>query len=187
MIALAAFILKDRIADGPFPSLSQSIRYFEEHESAMDAFVFRLEEDGQVERVSCYADDVIIFEDNDSPAFSLSGQRLVEYLKLCHASGGYMTWRVDGGYLLHMGSDRRSGRDFTIAFIWQDHEVDGAPACSSVINLHDVGICDVRLADHWVLHYEWHPSDYESQREKVLMELAEDVAADLAEKRTPQP
>jgi hypothetical protein len=187
VIALVAFVFKDRIADGPFPSLSQGIRYFEEHETAMNTYVHRLENDNQVEEVSCYTDSIGVVEGNDGGYVQLSGQRLTEYLNLCHESGGYMTRRVDGGYLLYFGWDSRSGRDFNIAFIWRDNEVDGAPECSSVDDLRDFGKCTVPLSDEWVLDYEWRPSDYESTREKELMELAKDVAGDLAEERTSNP
>ena len=173
-------MLKDRISDGPFPNLSKGIRYFEDREVAMNAWVRRLEGDNQVEKVSCYTDEVWIDESEDGPRIELSGQRLAEYLALCHDSGGYMTWRVDGGYLLYMGSESRSGRDFNVAFVWRYQEVEQAPECSTVINLRDFGKCVVPLGNGWVLDYEWTPSDYESPREKEVMELAEDVAKTLA-------
>lgn len=168
------------MADGPFPKLSQGIRYFEDHETAMNAWVRRLADDNQVEKLTCYANEVWIDESEDGPRIELSGERLTEYLTLCHDAGGHMTWRVDGGYLLYKGTDSRSGRDFNVAFIWRSREFDGAPECSAVVDLRDFGKCVVPLRDGWVLDYEWTPTDFESSREKDVMEVAEDTAEALS-------
>ena len=180
---MAAYFFADRFFDGPFPRLSQGMRFFEEREPALDAYVRRLDGDNEVEKVICYTDEVWVDESKGGPRIELSGQRLSEYLSLCQDSGASLTWRVDGGYLLHMGSDSRSNRDFNIAFIWRQNEVDSPPKCSTVDELRDFGRCVVPLADSWVLNYEWMPSDYESQREKEVMELAEDVAKSLSEEK----
>jgi len=185
IVAAAAFFFADRIADGPFPRLSQGVRFFEEREPALNAYVRRLENDNQVARVICYTDEVWIDESKNGPRTELGGQRLKEYLTLCQDSGASLTWRVDGGYLLYMGTDSRSGRDFNFAFIWQDNKVDGPPECSSVVELGDFGKCVVPLGDSWVLDYEWMPSDYQSPREKEVMELAEDVARDAVAEPSP--
>lgn len=183
IVSVAAFFFADRYFDGPFPRLSQGIRFFEEHEPALNAYVRRLEEDNQVERVICYTDEIWVDEAKGGPRVELSGQRLTEYLSLCQDSGASLTWRVDGGYLLYMGADSRSDRDFNFAFIWRKYDADSPPECSLVVELRDFGKCVVPLADSWVLNYEWMPSDYESQREKVVMELAEDVAKSLSEEK----
>jgi len=185
IVAAVAFFFSDRIADGPIPRLSQGVRFFEERESALNAYVRRLENDNQVAKVICYTDEVWIDESENGPRIELSGQRLKEYLALCQDSGAPMAWRVDGGYLLYIGSDSRSDRDFNIAFIWRDNEVDGPPECSSVVELRDFGKCVVSLSDTWVLDYEWMPSDLQSPREKEVMELAEDVARDEAARSSP--
>jgi len=179
-VVAATFLFADRLIDGPFPLMSKGVRFFEEREPELNTYVHRLESDDQVGKVICYTDEVWIDESEDGPRIELGGQRLAEYLKLCQAAGAALTWRVDGGYLLYMGSDSRAGRDFNIAFIWRQSRADGPPACSSVLDLRDFGKCEVPLSDDWVLDYEWMPSDYESPREKAAMELAEDVAESLS-------
>ena len=175
-VAAAAFFFADRIIDGPFPQLSKGVRFFEEREAALNAYVRRLDQDGQVGTVICHADEVWIDEPEDGSRIESSGQRLADYLTLCHAAGAALTWRIDGGYLLYVGADGRAGRNFNIALIWREGQAAGPPECSSVIDLRDFGKCVVRLDDDWVLDYEWVPSDYESPREKEVMELAEDFA-----------
>ena len=156
--------------------MSEAVRLFEDRAPALNAYVDRLERDNQVEKAVCYTDAVWLTQSEDSPPVELGDERLKEYLALCHAAGAALTWRVDNGYLLYYGADSRAGRDFNIAFIWQIIQADGRPQCSSVTDLRDFGMCVVPLSDNWVLDYEWMPSDYESPREKAVMELAEDVA-----------
>lgn len=167
--------------------MSKGVRYFEEREPALTAYVHRLENDDQVEKVVCYTDEVWIDESEDGPRVELSDQRLTEYLELCHAAGAAQTWRLDNGYLVYMGADSRGGRDFNIAFIWRMSPADGPPECSSVMDLRDFGKCVVPLSNQWVLDYEWMPSDYESPREKGVMELAEDVAREASKNPSPDP
>lgn len=171
-----AIFFADRINDGPFPQLSKGERFFDERESALNAYVHRLENDNQIEKAICYPDAVWIDESKDGPRIKLSGERLSEYLALCQEAGAAQTWRVDGGYLLYVGGDSRRGRDFNIALIWRPDKIDRSPTCSSVADLRDFGKCVVPLRGDWVIDYEWTPSDYESPREKEVMELAEDVA-----------
>lgn len=185
IVAAVAFFFSDRIADGPFPRLSQGVRFFEERELALNAYVRRLENDNQVEKVICYTDEVWIDESKNGPRIELGGQRLKEYLALCQGSGAPMAWRIDEGYLLYMGSDSRSGRDFNFSYIWRENEFDGPPECSSVVELGDFGKCVIPLGDSWVLDYEWMPIDLSSPREKELMELADDVARDDAARSSP--
>ncbi len=180
MLGFAAFAVRDRITDGPFPRLSQAARYFDEHETAMTAWALRLDTDGEVAQVSCYPDRVMIVDAVDSPAVELQGQRLSDYRTLCQESGGNMMWRVDGGYLMYMGEDSRGGRDFQIAFVWRGRDVGSTPACSSVADLRDFGKCGVRLNKDWIVFYEWVPGDHDSPREKEPMELTGDVAAALS-------
>lgn len=186
-VAASTIFLADRITDGPFPLLREGVRFFEEREPAMSAYVRRLEKDNQVGRALCYEEEVWIEESRNGPRIELSGQRLTEYLTLCHDAVASMVWRVDGGYLLYMGSDNRSGRQFDIAFIWRDNQIDRPHECSSVADLHDFGKCVVPLDGDWVLDYEWIPTDYQSPREKNVMDVMEDVAREATANPPPKP
>ena len=179
------FFFRDRIADGPFPHLSQGVRFFEEHESALNAYVRRLENDNQVARIVCYTNEVLVNEYKGGPQIELGGERLKEYLALCQESGAPITWRIDGGYFLYMGSDNRTGRDFNVAFVWRDTEGDRPPECSSVVEFGDFGKCVVPLDDSWVLDYEWMSRDYPSSSQQQAMDLAEDIARHESEDSSP--
>ena len=153
---------KDRIVDGPFPELSSGIRYFETHATALDAYVRHLEKDDRIERVTCLTDGVFVFDSTNSPVTDLSEHRLAEYLALCRDSGVGMAWRTDGGYLLQMGADSRSGRYFETAFVWRNGASGSPPECSLVTDLRDFGRCVVPLRDGWVIDYQWMPVDQEN-------------------------
>ena len=170
LIAGTGLLLKDRIADGPFPGLSQGMRYFDDNEVSMNAWVRRLESD-RYAGSPCSTTEKRLCE-------KPKNQTSAEYSS--DAVSDFMTWRVDGGYLLYVGFDRRYGRDFNVAYVWRERGLEVAPRCSSVANLRDFGKCIVPLRDGWVLDYEWTPSDFESAREKSVMELAEEVADELS-------
>lgn len=183
-VAATGFFFAERLIDGPFPNLSKAKRFFDEYETALTAFVQRLESDHNVGRFVCYPDSVWIEGSEENPRIELTEEQQAEYLALCHAAKAAITWRVDGGYLVHAGSYRRQGRIFEVAFISREPGTGRRPLCSSVADLRDFGACIVPLRGDWVIDYEWRPSDYMSPREKELMELAVDVAETLSDDAT---
>lgn len=183
LILISAFyFFWGHLIDGPFPHRTAGIKHFEEHEAALNAYVQRLRSDEIVGKVICY-DIHARFLPSEFSTSRLNEEELAEYHELCREARVLTTWNVEDGYLHYLGAASRDQRDFHIAFIWRESGRREVPDCADVAELRDFGKCVVPLGEGWVLDYEWSPVDYESAEEKQLMELAEDVADELASQR----
>ena len=94
VVLTTALFFSDRVIDGPFPQKSKGMRFFEEREAGLNALVRQLESNPNVEKIVCYGDDVRIQGADGGSTVARSDQRIEEYLRLCHAAGAAMTWRV---------------------------------------------------------------------------------------------
>jgi len=180
LLAATAIVFRDKITDGPFSGRTNGIRFFEQHENALNAYVERLIRDEDVERAICYSDSVWIEGADGAPSIAPTDQQLMEYLSLCNDAGSFTVWRVDGGYLFYTGPTNSDGKDFNVAFVWRANHSVREPRCSSVVELRDFGKCVFPLSKEWSLDYEWTPIDFNSPREKELMDVTKDFAETLS-------
>jgi hypothetical protein len=153
--AVSAYLLLSGLRDGIYPDRKDVEEFFGDRRDGFESLYRQLVEDGYAS-VLCYPDKVFAGFDPRGPGQPLLGDALDEYLPLCQQAFAGKGWRIDEGFLFHMGAAANDAFDFNLSLVRLDAADIDIPDCRTTEPSGELGRCQFKLDEDWRLDYEWY-------------------------------